>query len=121
VIRAQMLVAALALAATPGCSYVTANQNATQTVSGELWYVKQRAFFGLVFSSRIFHCAPPGLGSAKCKEASIAAGASLTDLATATVVDTGTAANKTADDASTQTKDATTDKDKKAKDKDKKK
>jgi hypothetical protein len=98
----RVLLAALMLAAMPGCAYVTANQNATSTVSGEMWYVKQRAFIGLVFSSRVFHCAPPGPGPAKCKEATIAKGASLADLANATANDTAGAAAKTADDANAE-------------------
>jgi hypothetical protein len=121
VIGARTLVIALVLATLPGCAYVTSNQNATPTVSGELWYVKQRSLFGLVFSSRVFHCAPPSSGSAKCKEATIAKGASLTDLATSTVSDSATAANKTADDAKAEKDSAKDAADKKGKDKDKKK
>jgi hypothetical protein len=102
VIAARMLVVALVLGAAPGCAYVTAAQNSTSTVNGDLWYVKQRAIWGLVFSSRVFHCAPPASGSAKCKEATIAKGASLTDLATATVNDSATAADKGASDAKSE-------------------
>jgi hypothetical protein len=128
--RTHVLLTAVMLAATPGCAYVTANQNATNTVSGELWYVKQRALFGLVFSSRVFHCAPPSSGPAKCKEANIAEGASLGELAKATADDSSNAAKKGADDAKSEkdkdTKDADKDKGKdkdksKDKDKDKKK
>jgi hypothetical protein len=102
VIGARTIMAVLVLAGTPGCAYVTATQNSTPSVHGDLWYVKQRALFGLVFSSRVFHCAPATSGPSKCKEATIAKGASLTDLATSTVSDTATAADKGADDAKSE-------------------
>ncbi len=119
-IASRVLAVALALGALPGCAYVTAAQNSTSTVQGDLWYVKQRAIYGLVFSTRVFHCAPAASGAAKCKEATIAKGASLTDLATATVNDSATAADKGSSDAKSE-KDSAKDAADKPKDKDKKK
>ena len=70
----HLFVSAAVLFLTSGCAAVTATQNSGTAATGELWYVKQRALFGLVFSSTIWHCAPPQKGPATCVEAQIYSG-----------------------------------------------
>ncbi len=59
------------LALSTGCAAVTGTQSSGTAVTGELWYVKQRSFFGLVLSSSVWYCAPPSRGPAVCVEAQI--------------------------------------------------
>lgn len=66
-----LVLAAAAALASAGCASIAATQNSEPAVSGELWYVKQRTFFGLVFSSTVWYCHPPEKGAARCVEAKL--------------------------------------------------
>ncbi|MFO0755688.1 MAG: hypothetical protein U0359_04325 [Byssovorax sp.] len=66
-----LLTTALAAYLSTGCAAVVATQSSTPTVSGELWYVKNRSLFGLVLSSSVYYCPPPQRGPATCVEAQI--------------------------------------------------
>ncbi|MBN2718086.1 MAG: hypothetical protein JXX14_19730 [Deltaproteobacteria bacterium] len=55
-----------------GCSYVTSSAPTTETVNGDVWYVKTKGIGALVFAADIYYC-PKTAGSeaATCQQATI--------------------------------------------------
>lgn len=51
------------------CSAVLSSAPTTTSANGDSWYTEGTGFFGFMWGSKIYYCAPPTDGPAQCKEA----------------------------------------------------
>ncbi|MBN2343254.1 MAG: hypothetical protein JXX29_23055 [Deltaproteobacteria bacterium] len=54
-----------------GCTYVTTAAPTTETVNGDVWYVKNKSVFSLVVAADIYYCPAPSSAPAMCQQAVI--------------------------------------------------
>ncbi|MCC6809112.1 MAG: hypothetical protein IT381_16915 [Deltaproteobacteria bacterium] len=60
---------AFVLLTTQACSAVLSSAPTVQNANGDSWYTEGTGFFGFMWGSKIYYCAPPSDGPAQCKEA----------------------------------------------------